>query len=285
MKSAFISVTGRPSAGKSTLINTMCGYKVSIVSRTPQTTKNKIRGIMTADEGQLVFLDTPGYYVSEKKSNIELQDVMFSALEESDFILYVADLTREPGKEEEALTGIIKKSGQNIIVALNKSDMADEEAAASRKSYFAAAFGIPEEKIFPVSAKTEEGVKELISAMFEASPEGPMMYPEEYYTDQEVDFRISEIIREKVINRTQDEIPHCIAVEIADMEMQEENGMERLWVRAFLTVNTESQKRILIGKGGELIGKIRKAAMREIKDTFPYSVKLDMMVKVRHRKY
>ena len=92
-------------------------------------------------------------------------------------------------------------------------------------------------------------------------------------------------IREKVINRTQDEIPHCIAVEIADMEMQEENGMEKLWVRAFLTVNTESQKRILIGKGGELIGKIRKAAMREIKDTFPYSVKLDMMVKVRHRKY
>ncbi|MCQ2603713.1 MAG: GTPase Era [Spirochaetia bacterium] len=292
MKSAFITVAGRPSAGKSTLINYICGHKVSIVSRTPQTTKNKIRGIYTADRGQFVFLDTPGYYDSEKKSNIELQEIMLSAVDESDIILYVTDMTREPGKEEKALAEIIGKAGKKLVIVLNKLDTIMEEAGDKaadavhdRSVFFQEALNAEPSQIFSVSAKTGSGTEQLLDALFDIAPEGPMMYPPEYYTDQEVDFRISEIIREKVINRTQDEIPHCITVEIADMEMQEENGMERLWVRAFLTVDTESQKRILIGKGGEMIGKIRKAAMREIKETFPYSVKLDMMVKVGKKRW
>ena len=107
MKSAFITVAGRPSAGKSTLVNTICGHKVAIVSRTPQTTKNKIRGIYTTPEGQFVFLDTPGYYDSDKKSNLELQEITLSALDDSDLILYVTDMTRTPGKEEEILAGIV----------------------------------------------------------------------------------------------------------------------------------------------------------------------------------
>ena len=233
MKSAFITVAGRPSAGKSTLVNQICGHKVSIVSRTPQTTKNQIRGIFTADEGQFVFLDTPGYYDSDKKSNQELQEITISSLDESDLILYVADLTRDTGKEEEILTGIVAKLGRKVFVALNKCDTSEQETIENRKTFFTKALNIPENHIFPVSAKTGEGKDALIKALFDAAPEGPMMYPEEYYTDQEVDFRISEIIREKVINRTQDEIPHCIRVEIADMEMKEENGLERLFVRAF----------------------------------------------------
>jgi len=291
MKSAFITVAGRPSAGKSTLVNTLCGHKVAIVSRTPQTTKNKIRGIYTAPEGQFVFLDTPGYYDSDKKSNLQLQEITLSALDESDLILYVTDLTRSTGKEEETLAGIVSKLGRKLFVALNKCDTLKEEMGEEapkiieeRKAFFQNALAVPESHIFTLSARTGEGTKELLDALMEAAPEGPMMYPEEYYTDQEVDFRISEIIREKVINRTQDEIPHCIRVNIQDMEMKEENGMERLWVRAFLTVDTESQKRILIGRNGELIGRIRKAAMREIKDTFPYSVKLDMKVKADKRR-
>ena len=292
MKSAFITVAGRPSAGKSTLVNTICGHKVAIVSRTPQTTKNKIRGIYTVPEGQFVFLDTPGYYDSDKKSNLELQEITLSALDDSDLILYVTDMTRTPGKEEEILASIVTKTERPLFAALNKCDMLTEEQGddavkviAERKAFFAQALNIPESHIFPISARTGDGIQELLKALMEAAPEGPMMYPEEYYTDQEVDFRISEIIREKVINRTQDEIPHCIRVHIQDMEMKEENGLERLWVRAFLTVDTESQKRILIGHNGEMIGKIRKAAMREIKDTFPYSVKLDMMVKVGKKRH
>ena len=292
MKSAFITVAGRPSAGKSTLVNTICGHKVAIVSRTPQTTKNKIRGIYTVPEGQFVFLDTPGYYDSDKKSNLELQEITLSALDDSDLILYVTDMTRTPGKEEEILAGIVTKTQRPLFVALNKCDTLTEEQGdeaakiiAERKDFFLKALNISESHIFSISARTGDGTQELLKALMDAAPEGPMMYPEEYYTDQEVDFRISEIIREKVINRTQDEIPHCIRVNIQDMEMKEENGMERLWVRAFLTVDTESQKRILIGKGGEMIGKIRKAAMREIKDTFPYSVHLDMKVKADKKRH
>ncbi len=291
MKSAFITVAGRPSAGKSTLVNTICGHKVAIVSRTPQTTKNKIRGIYTVPEGQFVFLDTPGYYDSDKKSNLALQEITLSALDDSDLILYVTDMTREPGKEEEILAGIVTKTQRPLFVALNKCDTLAEEqgdaakAIAERKVFFTQALNIPESHIFSISARTGEGTQELLKALMDAAPEGPMMYPEEYYTDQEVDFRISEIIREKVINRTQNEIPHCIRVNIQDMEMKEENGMERLWVRAFLTVDTESQKRILIGHNGEMIGKIRKAAMREIKDTFPYSVHLDMKVKADKKRH
>jgi GTP-binding protein Era len=291
MKSAFITVAGRPSAGKSTLVNTICGHKVAIVSRTPQTTKNKIRGIYTVPEGQFVFLDTPGYYDSDKKSNLALQEITLSALDDSDLILYVTDMTREPGKEEEILAGIVTKTQRPLFVALNKCDTLAEEqgdaakAIAERKVFFTQALNIPESHIFSISARTGDGTQELLKALMDAAPEGPMMYPEEYYTDQEVDFRISEIIREKVINRTQDEIPHCIRVNIQDMEMKEENGMERLWVRAFLTVDTESQKRILIGHNGEMIGKIRKAAMREIKDTFPYSVHLDMKVKADKKRH
>ena len=293
MKSAFITVAGRPSAGKSTLVNTICGHKVAIVSRTPQTTKNKIRGIYTVPEGQLVFLDTPGYYDSDKKSNQELQEITLSALDDSDLILYVTDLTRSPGKEEETLSNIVAKMGRKLFVALNKWDILAQEqgteaatrAMEERKLFFAHALQVSANQIFTISARTGDGIQDLLKALLDAAPDGPMLYPEEYYTDQEVDFRISEIIREKVINRTQDEIPHCIRVNVQDMEMKEENGMERLWVRAFLTVDTESQKRILIGHNGEMIGKIRKAAMREIKDTFPYSVKLDMMVKVSKKRH
>ena len=291
MKSAFVTVCGRPSAGKSTLVNTICGHKVAIVSRTPQTTKNKIRGIYTVPEGQFVFLDTPGYYDSDKKSNLELQEITLSALDDSDLILYVTDMTREPGKEEEILAGIVTKTQRPLFVALNKCDNLTEELGdeasktiTERRNFFLNALKVTKEHIFTISARTGDGVQELLKALMEAAPEGPMLYPEEYYTDQEVDFRISEIIREKVINRTQDEIPHCIRVNIQDMEMKEENGMERLWVRAFLTVDTESQKRILIGHNGEMIGKIRKAAMREIKDIFPYSVHLDMKVKAAKRR-
>ena len=155
MKSAFVTVCGRPSAGKSTLVNTKCGHKLAIVSRTPQTTKNKIRGIYTVPEGQFVFLDTPGYYNSDKKSNIELQEITLSALDDSDLILYVTDMTREPGKEEEILAGIVTKTQRPLFVALNKCDTLTEELGdeasktiAERRDFFLKALNVPESHIF-----------------------------------------------------------------------------------------------------------------------------------------
>ncbi len=291
MKSAFITVSGRPSAGKSTLINRICGYKVSIVSSTPQTTRNRIRGIITDNRGQLVFLDTPGYHLSEKIINTQLKTVAEEAVSESDLILYVVDPTRDIGEEEKGLIDFLAFSNQSVIIAINKMDVLEEkgknntEFIESLKNFIKKRITVNnrEREIFfyAVSAKSGNGIKELIDRIYEISPEGEMMYPDDYYTDQDVSFRISEIIREKAINRTKEEIPHSVYVEIADIEMGiNPDGSEKLWVRAFLVAESESQKGILIGKGGEKIKAIRIAAKKEIKSIFSYTVQLDLRVKV-----
>ncbi len=293
MKSAFITVSGRPSAGKSTLINKICGYKVSIVSSTPQTTRNKIRGIVTDERGQLVFLDTPGYHISDKLINTQLKEVAEDAVSESDLILYVVDPTRDLGEEENKLLEFLSKSSSSIVIAFNKIDVLEErgknklEFIESLQNFFRKRIspsGSDDKRdisFFSVSAKSGEGVDKLLDKIYELSPEGEMMYPPDYYTDQDVEFRICEIIREKAINRTKEEIPHSVYVEIADTEMGfNPDGTEKLWVRAFLVAESESQKGILIGKGGEKIKAIRIAAKREIKSIFPYTVQLDLRVKV-----
>ena len=291
MKSAFITVSGRPSAGKSTLINRICGYKVSIVSSTPQTTRNKIRGIYTDDRGQLVFLDTPGYHISDKLINTQLKEVAEDAVSESDLILYVVDPTRDIGEEENKLLEFLSKSSSSIVIAFNKTDVLEErgknkpEFIESLQNFFRKRISRSDDQrdisFFSVSAKTGKGVDNLLSKIYELSPDGEMMYPPDYYTDQDVEFRICEIIREKAINRTKEEIPHSVYVEIADTEMTyNPDGSEKLWVRAFLVAESESQKGILIGKGGEKIKSIRIAAKREIKSVFPYTVQLDLRVKV-----
>ena len=293
MKSAFITVSGRPSAGKSTLINRICGYKVSIVSSTPQTTRNKIRGIYTDERGQLVFLDTPGYHISDKLINTQLKEVAEDAVSESDMILYVVDPTRDIGNEENKLLDFLSKSRLPVAVAFNKTDVLEErgknkqEFIESLQNFIKKRIMPPDKEkqreisFFSVSAKTGDGVDQLLAKVYELSPEGEMMYPPDYYTDQDVEFRISEIIREKAINRTKEEIPHSVYVEIADTEMSyNPDGSKKLWVRAFLVAESESQKGILIGKGGEKIKAIRIAAKREIKSVFPYTVQLDLRVKV-----
>ncbi len=291
MKSAFITVSGRPSAGKSTLMNKICGYKVSIVSSTPQTTRNKIRGIYTDERGQLVFLDTPGYHLSEKLMNTQLKEVAEDAVSESDLILYVVDPTRDIGEEENKLLEFLSKSSSPVVIAFNKIDVL-EERGKNKKEFIESLQNFIKKRITPpgkereisffsVSAKSGEGVDKLLGRIYELSPEGEMMYPPDYYTDQDVQFRICEIIREKAINRTKEEIPHSVYVEISDAEMgYNPDGTEKLWVRAFLVAESESQKGILIGKGGEKIKAIRIAAKREIKSVFPYTVQLDLRVKV-----
>ena len=292
MKSSFITLAGRPSSGKSTLVNRICGHKVSIVSGTPQTTRNIIRGIYTEARGQLVFQDTPGYHISEKKINNELRQITESAVDEAELILYVVDCTRDPGEEERKILDYLSSGNTAVIVAVNKTDSLalpesnKKEAITSLGNYIRKNLRkINRDKsvaVCNVSAKTGEGVDKLLDAIFEAAPEGELMYPDDVYTDQEVSFRISEIIREKAINRTREEVPHSLYVEIADIEMTGSPGGkdEQLWVRAFLLVESESQKGILVGSGGEKIRAIKIAAKREIKSIFPYPVTLDLRVKV-----
>lgn len=278
VKCGTVAVIGRPSAGKSTLINKICGAKVSIVSPAPQTTRNSIRGIANYAGNQLIFIDTPGYHNSEKKLNLKFQSISRDCLLESDCILYVMDSTREPGQEEEAVIEIVKGFSSRVIVAVNKTDL-QKSSPGMIKLYVSKVLpDVPAYRIFEVSAKTGENIQALLDALVSMAPEGPPLYPADFYTDQEVDFRISEIIREKVMLNTRDEIPHSVYVEISDMEMRR-NGKE-LFVRAFLVTERESQKAVLIGRDASMIRKIKEESMADFKKIFPYYIILDLQVKV-----
>ena len=323
-KSAFAAIIGRPSAGKSTLLNRMCGGKVAIVSSVPQTTRNAIRGIVNKPEGQLVFIDTPGRHSSEKKMNKRLMEVSARALQESDLVLYVLDASRAPGPEEEEIAALLSALAEKTIAAVNKIDLnsADFDRAASFLSQRLFQPSLParvceaplktgenrrfspEEtptifsahsfscghcfscadrgRVFPVSAVNGSGIDDLLGALFEMAPEGQPLYGDEYYTDQETGFRIAEIIREQAINRLRQELPHSLYVEIADMEFKNETGQDKktdLWVRAFIMVERESQKGMVVGKGGEMIKAIRLSALKELNQIFDWKIDLDLRVK------
>ena len=279
MKSGFIAIIGRPSAGKSTLLNTICGYKISITAESPQTTRNKIRGIYTDEgNGQLVFLDTPGYHISDKKFNNYMMEAVHSSVSEADVIMYVVDSTRPLGKEEQEIIKIANDSKKPLILVLNKMDIKTKTLEEMRGLL---AVNIKPKAILEISALKDEGSDKLNQALIELRPEGPKMNPSEYYTDQEPEFRMAEIIREKAIRRVKDEVPHSIYVEMADTEYNAEE--DTMWVRAFLTVEQESQKGFVIGHKGEIIKKIRMGAQRELNKIFPYKIKLDLRVKVNKR--
>ena len=291
-KSAFVAIIGRPSAGKSTLLNKMCGGKVAIVSAVPQTTRNAIRGIVNHNEGQLVFIDTPGRHSSEKKMNKKLIEVSDRALADSDLILYLLDACRAPGAEEEEIASLLSPLADKTVAAVNKMDASLADFSRAKEFVLrylgrssASASGETaqngdsalksKESVFPVSALTGSGVDVLLGALFKIAPEGRPFYDDEYYTDQETAFRITEIIREQAINRLFQELPHSLYVDIADMEFKE----DKLWVRAFILVERESQKGMVVGKGGKVIREIRVGALKELKRVFDWKIDLDLRVK------
>jgi len=291
-KCAFVTIIGRPSVGKSTFLNKICGEKVAIVSNVPQTTRNAIRGIVNREQGQLIFVDTPGRHSSEKKMNKKLMEVSNRLLIESDLILYILDASRAPGLEEEDIAALLAPLAAKTIAAVNKMDIngADFNRAVeflsqklpliqSSSDVLSDSSISPNERlnnrIFAISADTGQGIDELLSALFNIAPEGQPLYNEEYYTDQDTEFRIAEVIREQAINRLRQELPHSLYVDIADMEFKE----EKLWVRAFIVVERESQKGMVVGKGGEMIKVIRLAALKNLKNIFDWKIELDLRVK------
>lgn len=275
MKSISVSIVGRPSSGKSTLINTICEMKVSITSPTPQTTRNKIKGIYTDSRGQIVFVDTPGFHLSDKEVNRRMREITIESLSECDVLLYLLDGKRSAKKEEETLAELVRKAKVPVVAAVNKKDILSEEEIKDAEFFIRKT--LDAEPYF-ISAKNDEGIDDLLIKIFSLGPEGELMYDESQYTDQNLEFRISEIIREKTINLLKDEMPHVIFVEIEDIEYSEEEGS--VWIRAVINTEREGQKGIVVGKGGENIKKIRKESFKEIKRIFPNSkLQLDLRVK------
>jgi GTP-binding protein Era len=265
-------------------LNRLCGEKTAIVSAVPQTTRNAIRGIVNREQGQLVFVDTPGRHNSPKKFNIKLSEVSGRALSNTDLVLYVLDASRAAGPEEEAIAQLLVPLMDKTAVAVNKIDLKKTDAAACASAFDFARQrlpAIPENRLFSISARSGEGIDALLAALYDLAPEGDILYGEDYYTDQEPDFRISEIIREQAINRLRQELPHSLYVEIADSEFKDggDPAKSKLKVRAFIIVERESQKGIVVGKGGEMIKAIRLAALKELKQIFDWKIELDLRVK------
>jgi GTP-binding protein Era len=276
-KAAFVAIIGRPSSGKSTLINCICGEKLAIVSAVPQTTRNAIRGIVNREQGQLVFIDTPGRHTSEKKFNKKLSGISRRAVDDSDIVLYVIDATRPPGPEETEIASFLAPHVDRTIVAINKVDDGKADCGIARIFLTQSFPSLDENRCFTISAKNNEGIEPLLASLFNMAGEGEPFYGEEYYTDQEVDFRIAEIIREQAINRLRQELPHALYVEIAGAQFTEEN--KKLWVRAFIVVERESQKGMVVGKGGLMIRDIRLAALKELRKLFDWKIEIDLRVK------
>lgn len=277
-KTAVVAIVGRPSAGKSTFLNTASGEKISIVSPVPQTTRNAVKGIVNTSYGQLVFIDTPGYHNSDKKLNLKLKAIAEEQLGDADLILYLIDASRDCGEEELAIADLLTAFKEKCVIAINKCDLPESKPARVRtflQKYFGA---LSAERIVEISAQKDTGINDVLLQLYNLAPAGEGLYPEEFYTDQEVDFRIAEIIREQAMNCLYEELPHALYVEIADLE-QRKNGKE-LWVRAFIVVERESQKGMVIGKGASMIKHIRIESIKQMRRIFDWRINLDLQVKV-----
>ncbi|UWV05179.1 GTPase Era, partial [Treponema pallidum] len=295
-RSGVSLIIGRPSSGKSTFLNAVCGYKVSIVSPIPQTTRNTVRGIVNIESDQIVFMDTPGYHRSDRKFNLRLQSLVHSNVKDADVLLYLVDATRQFGEEEAAICALLAPYQKTrVLLAFNKVDVlhnstsCDEHAFLHRqgsvlragslgRALHAALPHLPADRVFTISALHQVGLDALMRTLRDLLPEAAPLYPQDCYTDQTIAFRVTELIREQAIARCRDELPHALYAGVEDMELR--RGKRELWCRAFLAVERESQKAVLVGKKGAVIRAIRLDAIRALRTLLPYHISLDIRVKV-----
>ncbi|WP_421622587.1 GTPase Era [Borrelia sp. MN22-0132] len=275
MKSGFVSIIGRSSTGKSTLLNSICEHQISIISSIPQTTRNKIKGIFTDKRGQIIFIDTPGFHLSKKQFNIALMHNVHSAIKETELILYVIDIQDEPGIEENEILTIISKSKINFLVVINKIDI--QKTKEREIMIFLEKKGIKKDNIIKISAEQKINIEEIKDKIYENLQEGPLYYPEEYYTDQEMNLRISEIIRGMTIKKLKEELPYSLYIEIEILE----DRKNKLFIKANIIVAVESQKGIIVGKGGKGIKIIGEESRKIISEIFEKKCDLFLQVKLR----
>ena len=274
--SGFVSILGRPNAGKSTLLNKLVGMKLAIVTPKPQTTRTSIQGVLNRPGAQIVFVDTPGIHKPDSLFNRRMLQTVKGALDQRDLLLYVADATRRTGEEDREALEIVKTARTPVLLLLNKIDRLKDKRAllALIESY--RALGEFEE-FLPVSARTGEGLDAALDAAVRRLPEGPAYFPPDYVTDQPERFLAGELIREKILYSTREEVPHSVAV-VVD-EWQETAKLTR--VIATIYVERASQKGILIGARGAMLKQIGTAARQEMESLLSRKIFLELFVKAR----
>jgi GTP-binding protein Era len=277
VKSGFVALVGRPNAGKSTLMNRLVGQKVAIVSDKPQTTRNRITGVRNYPEGQVVFVDTPGVHRPLHRLNVRMVDAALAALREVDLVLTIVDASERTGAGDRFVMDAIRKVETPRVLALNKVDLIAKETLLPLIEAYQRELGFAD--IVPISALTGTNVDRLEQVILMHLPEGEPLYPEDHLTDQPERFFVAELVREQVLQHTHAELPFSSAVIVDRFEEPDEKGLLRLYCT--ILVERESQKPIVVGRGGAMIKTIGTAARHELERFFDARVFLDLRVKVR----
>ena len=269
-KSGFVAIVGRPNVGKSTFMNYVLGQKIAIMSDKAQTTRNKIQGVYTKDDAQIVFLDTPGIHKPKHELGEFMVKSAYSALKEVDAVLFMVNVSEKRGPGDDFIIEKLKGIKTPIFLVLNKIDLVTPEVLLERVESYKDALDFA--GVFPISVLQGNNVNELMEGLINALPEGPQYYPADQITDHPEYFVVSELIREKILQLTQEEIPHSVAVTVDKMQKDEFDKVH--------VYERKSQKGIIIGKGGRLLKEIGTRARRDIQQLLGNKVYLELWVKV-----
>lgn len=275
-KSGFVSIIGRPNVGKSTFMNRVIGHKIAIMSDKAQTTRNKIQGVMTREDAQIIFLDTPGIHKPKHKLGDYMMRVAKNTLSEIDAIIFMVNVNEDIGRGDEYIMEMLKNVKTPVFLVLNKIDLVHPDALMPKIEKYKTYMDFTE--IVPISALEGLNVDHFIDVLKNYLPEGPKYYPDDQISDHPEQFVVGEIIREKILHLTSEEIPHAIGVNVDRMIKESE---ERVRIEATIFVERDSQKGIVIGKGGKKLKEVGKRARRDIEMLLGSKVYLELWVKVQ----
>ncbi|HHR5759486.1 TPA: GTPase Era [Staphylococcus aureus] len=275
-KSGFVSIIGRPNVGKSTFVNRVIGHKIAIMSDKAQTTRNKIQGVMTRDDAQIIFIDTPGIHKPKHKLGDYMMKVAKNTLSEIDAIMFMVNANEEIGRGDEYIIEMLKNVKTPVFLVLNKIDLVHPDGLMPKIEEYQSYMDFTE--IVPISALEGLNVDHFIDVLKTYLPEGPKYYPDDQISDHPEQFVVGEIIREKILHLTSEEIPHAIGVNVDRMVKESE---DRVHIEATIYVERDSQKGIVIGKGGKKLKEVGKRARRDIEMLLGSKVYLELWVKVQ----
>ncbi|VTX51171.1 GTPase Era [Enterococcus hirae] len=275
-KSGFVAIVGRPNVGKSTLLNRIVGQKIAIMSDKAQTTRNKIQGVYTTPEAQLIFIDTPGIHKPKHRLGDFMVESAYSALREVDAVLFMISADQKRGRGDDFIIERLKNVQSPVYLIINKIDKVHpDELLGIIEDYSAQ---MPFAQVVPISATEGNNVDRLMEVLIAEMPEGPQYFPDDQVTDHPEYFIVSELIREKVLVLTRDEVPHSVAVVVDSMKRNEN---DKIQIQATIIVERDSQKGIIIGKGGKMLKEIGTKARKDIENLLGDKVFLELWVKVQ----